>query len=342
MRRLLGLAVVVGVAVLAVGAASAAPPTAGETYSPPVTPGHGVVPTWAAFMAMPWAKGAGHGGHGGGGTGGGGNQVFPPTAGYGQLSNHGGMTMTTNATYAIYWQPQGYSGGTISDSYKGLVNQYFADVAHDSGLTTNVYYTETQYSGIQYKSTFAGSYTDTDPLPASGCADSATSVCISDAQLQTEISNFVSGHGLPRNSTTEYFVFFAPGVGSCLGSAGCAFTDYCAYHSSVGTGSGALVYANQPYVENVGGCDAGHHPNPQPGDAVLNVVSHEHNESITDEFGDAWFDLFGYEDGDKCAWSWGAPTGTGSTAYNQTINGHHYMLQLEYSNADRGCVTSGL
>jgi len=342
MRRLLDLAVVMGVAVLAVGAASAAPPTAGETYSPPVKPGNGVVPTWAAFMAMPWAKGAGHGGHGGGGgTGGGGNQVFPPTAGYGQLSNHGGMTMTTNTTYAIYWQPSNWSQ-TFPSGYSALINQYFGDVAADSGKTTNVYYTETQYSGIQYSSAFAGSAVDSDPLPASGCTDSATSVCISDAQLQTEVSNFVKAQGWPRDSTTEYFVFFAPGVGSCLGSAGCAFTDYCAYHSSVGTGSGALIYANQPYVENVGGCDAGHHPNPQPGDAVLNVVSHEHNESITDEFGDAWYDLFGYEDGDKCAWSWGAPTGSGSTAYNQTINGHHYMLQLEYSNADRGCVMSGL
>jgi hypothetical protein len=329
MRRLLGLAVIVGVAVLAVGAASAAPP-GGETFAP--APGHGMVPTWAASMAMPWA-GHGHGGGGGGGGGG----VFPPTYGTGQLLNHGGSTMTTNTTYAIYWQPSSWSQ-QFPSGYTDLVNQYFGDVAADSGKTTNVYYTETQYSGIHYASTFAGSLTDTDPLPASGCSDSATSVCVSDAQLQTEISNFVSAHGLPRNSTTEYFVFFAPGVGSCLGSSGCAFTEYCAYHSSVGS----LIYANQPFVENVGGCDAGHHPNQLPGDAVLNVVSHEHNESITDEFGNAWYDLRGYEDGDKCAWSWGAPTGSGSNAYNQIINGHHYMLQLEYSNADRGCVMSGL
>jgi hypothetical protein len=152
----------------------------------------------------------------------------------------------------------------------------------------------------------------------------------------------VNAHRLPHGTSTEYFVFFPPGVGSCLGSSGCAFTDYCAYHGSIGSGSTAIIYANQPYVENVGGCDAGHHPNAAPGDAVLNVVSHEHNESITDPFGTAWYDLFGYEDGDKCAWSWGAWTGSGSTAYNQLINGHQYMLQLEYSNADRGCVMSGL
>ena len=153
--------------------------------------------------------------------------------------------------------------------YSTLVNRYFGDVAATAGRRRNVYYTETQYSGIRYKSTFAGTTTDTDPLPASGCSDSAAQVCVSDAQLASEVSNSVSAHGLPRNSTTEYFVYFAPGVGSCLGSVGCAFVDYCAYHNSSGTGSGALIYANMPYVENVSGCDAGHHPNSLPGDATI-------------------------------------------------------------------------
>ena len=53
------------------------------------------------------------------------------------------------------------------------MNRYFADVAADSGKTTNVYYTATQYSGIRYQSTFAGTTTATDPLPASGCSYSA-------------------------------------------------------------------------------------------------------------------------------------------------------------------------
>jgi hypothetical protein len=322
MRRLIGLAAVVGTAILVASSSAAPPGGQGETI--PTAPGHGIVPTWAASMASPWAHGA-----------------FRPTYGSGQLRYHGGSTMTTNNTYAIYWQPSNWSQ-QFPSGYSTLVNQYFGDVAADSGKTSNVYYTETQYSGIQYKSTFAGYAVDSDPLPANGCSDSATSVCVSDAQLATEVSNFVSSHGLPRNSTTEYFVYFAPGVGSCLGSAGCAFVDYCAYHSSSGTGSGALIYANMPYVENVSGCDAGHHPNALPGDATINVTSHEHNESITDEFGNAWYDIAGYEDGDKCAWSWGSPTGSGSTAYNQTIDGHHYMLQLEYSNADRGCVMTGL
>jgi hypothetical protein len=101
------------------------------------------------------------------------------------------------------------------------------------------------------------------------------------------------------------------------------------------------TYANMPYVENVSGCDAGYHPNGL-GDATINVTSHEHNETITDPNGNAWFDRAGYENGDKCAWYFGSQIGSTSYGqYNQLINGHPYELQEEYSNATRSCVLTG-
>ena len=320
MRRLVCIAVLVAATVAVTSASAGAPDPSGAATGRAL----GMVPTWASSMASQWMNGA-----------------YRATYGSGKLYNHGGPTMTTNTTYAIYWNPAGY-GQSLPSGYDTLVNQYFGDVAADSGKSSNVYYTETQYSGIQYKSSFAGALSDTDSLPGNGCSlYSGVNACLTTAQLQAEVSNFVNAHGLPRGSTTEYFLFTAPGVGSCDGSS-CAYTNYCAYHNWIGSGSSEIIWANQPYVENVSGCDAGHHPNSLPGDAVLNVVSHEHNESITDPNGNAWYDIQGYENGDKCAWSWGALTGSGSSAYNQTINGHHYTLQLEYSNKDRGCVQTGL
>jgi hypothetical protein len=320
MRRFVCLAVLAAAAVVAASASAAPPDPSGAAAGRAL----GMVPTWASAMATQWLNGA-----------------YRATYGSGDLQNHGGPVMTTNTTYAIYWSPSNYGTGFPS-GYSTLVNQYFADVAADSGKTTNVYYTATQYSGIRYQSSFAGSFTDTDALPSNGCSVyGGVSKCLTTAQLRAEVSNFVSGRGLPRGPSVQYFLFTPSGVGSCDGSS-CAYTYYCAYHNWIGTGSSEIIWANQPWVENVSGCDAGHHPNSSPGDAVLNVVSHEHNEAITDPNGNAWYDRRGYENGDKCAWSWGSPTGSGSTAYNQTINGHHYMLQLEYSNADRGCVMSGL
>ena len=43
----------------------------------------------------------------------------------------------------IFWKPGGYS---MAPGYDTTINQYFQDVAHDSGMGTNVYASDTQYS----------------------------------------------------------------------------------------------------------------------------------------------------------------------------------------------------
>ena len=267
-------------------------------------------------------------------------------SGSGQLSYHGGPVMLTNKTYAIYWIPSGYS---VSSLYVSLNNQFLSDVAAASGQTSNVYWSDTQYynaSGthISYSSTFGGSYTDTDPFPASACTDglTQTTVCLSDAQLQSEVAKIKSRLGWVSNPSTLFFLFTPRYVGSCTGSY-CAFRDYCAYHSWYGSGSTVTLYANQPYTMTVpSACDTGQHPNGSEADPTINVVSHEHNEAITDEQGNAWYDLAGYENGDKCAWDFGSALGsTQYGLYNQLINGHTYYTQREYSDATSRCVLTG-
>jgi hypothetical protein len=71
--------------------------------------------------------------------------------------------------YAIYWQPSNWSQ-SFASGYSTLLNRYFGDVAADSGQTSNVYDAATQYSGIQYSSSFAGSVTATDQIRWSGPA----------------------------------------------------------------------------------------------------------------------------------------------------------------------------
>jgi hypothetical protein len=76
-------------------------------------------------------------------------------------------------------------------------------------------------------------------------------------------------------------------------------------------------------------------------DTTVNTISHEHNEAITDPFGNAWVGNDGVsENGDLCAYGFGTALGgtPGTDAYNQVINGNHYDLQQEYSNAAPGCV----
>jgi hypothetical protein len=267
-------------------------------------------------------------------------------SGIGTLSYHNGPVMHGSTTYAIYWVPAGYS---VSSDYTSLINRYFTDVAADSGKTSNVYYSDTQYydgaGHVPYTTTFGGSVVDTNPYPASGCTDtvSQTTVCLSDAQIQAEVTRVAAAHGWGKGPGKEFFMFTARNVGSCADASSCAFSQYCAYHSWIGSGSTETLYANQPYTDTVpANCDAAAHPNNSEADPTINVVSHEHNETITDPNGNAWYDLAGYENGDKCAWDFGRSIGsTAYGPYNQLINGHPYELQREYSNASRGCVLKG-
>jgi hypothetical protein len=251
--------------------------------------------------------------------------------------------MPVNTTYAIYWLPAGF---TTSANYSSVINGFLDNVAHDSGSSSNVYFSDTQYSdgsgNIAYSSAFAGSIVDTNPFPANGCHDRATSICLSDGQLRQEVDAVVTANGWPRGLGTIFFIFTPKNVGSCFGSS-CAFTSFCAYHSSFDSGTGVTLYANQPYAAFVqSACGSGQSPNNDDADSTINVASHEHNESITDPLGNAWYDRQGAENGDKCAWNFGTTLGgTSGQKYNQVINGGTYYLQQEWSNHSSGCVLTG-
>ena len=183
---------------------------------------------------------------------------------------------------------------------------------------------------------------DSQPYPASGCSDSVsqTTTCLSDAQLRAEIQRLYSSGAIQADSNTTYFVFTDKNIGSCYSSSSCAFSQYCAYHSNVALGSTTVQYANQPYADTVtSACDSGYRPNNNDADATINVTSHEHRESINDPLGNAWYDRRGYEGSDKCAWNFGT---VAADRANQTINGHRYILQQEWSNAGSGCALTRL
>jgi hypothetical protein len=333
-RRLrVGAAALVLFAIGGVGA-SADPP------SPANPAGHelGLVPLHSAS--------ADPGGSGDQGTVGDGK---PKPSGSGpNLVYHGGPVMHTNTVYAVYWVPAGYS---VSSGYESVINGFFSNLQAAQNASSNVYWSGTQYSdgggNVQQQSSFAGAIYDSDPLPASGCSDRYTKVCLTDGQLQQELQKVVPAG--TANANTVFFLFTASGIGSCYSSSSCALTQYCAYHSSFTSPGGTIVYANMPYANTAasyggGSCDSGQAPSGDvSADSELNLVSHEHNESITDWGGNAWYDNRGYEDGDKCAWNFGSPLGGSSgSQYNQTIGTGRYYLQQEWSNNSSGCVLTGL
>jgi hypothetical protein len=269
------------------------------------------------------------------------------------LPYEGGPVLHSNRTHVIFWEPAG-SGLAFEPGYESLIETFLIDVAADSHKSTNVYGLSGQYSDsagpAAYDSSYGGSVLATDPLPASGCSEPASTgpgwgVCLTDAQLESQIEHVIAADQLPRTSRDVYFLVTPDGLGSCTdaGSTSCALggsaSGYCGYHSETPDG---IVYAVIPYNAVPGHCQSNNpRPNSSTADPTISTISHEHNEMVTDPNGNAWIDGRGDEDGDLCLSSFGpALSGAGEnpiTAWNETINGGHFFLQEEWSNADSSC-----
>ena len=254
--------------------------------------------------------------------------------------------MHSNTVRAIYWTGD---EELIPQEYSQQIDDFFGNVATDSGGDQNVYSLTDQYGdggGVAaYDSTFGGSFQDIDPLPTEGCTPIDEEPCVSDAQIRAELDSFISDHGLPRGLGQLYFVFLPEGFDTCYSAGECAYTRFCAYHSSFGSGSGTTLYANQPWDDFVpsgfGGRVCGDEDSPNgytAADHEISTISHEHNEAITDPLGNAWFDNSGEENGDKCAYQFGPELGsTEFGSFNQAIDTGRYEVQLEWSNLAHGC-----
>ena len=291
----------------------------------------------------------------------------PYDTAFGNLDYNGGPVMPSNTDYLVFWSPGGlgaYGPGSKPEYVSGL-EQFFRDLAHDSGGHENADSVSAQYKDLtgayaRYAVTFGGGLLDTDPYPTSQCPVNApVTACVTDPQIQQELENFVSAHHLKTDLSHEYFMLTPPHVESCFTNdptanppyGGCSAGEvpsslalYCAYHQNTSL-SRMLVYADDPYVTGNPGCDDGNHPNGPSDGALVGGLSHEHNESVSDPIpNDAWTNGAGAhqgeEDGDQCDGVMGSPLGVAPNGakYNQVIDGHFYWYQEEWSNQGHTCM----
>lgn len=204
----------------------------------------------------------------------------PVSSGSPPLIFHNGQVMGTSSTgpvvvTPIFWHPVGHPMAT---DYEGLIKQYLADVAHDSGQDTNVFSTLTEYFGtngsINYQIRSGTPIEDNNPLPPDGCIldnkdrtgiypdGTGYDSCIDDAQVQAETASIVKANSLPVNLSHIYVLFIPKHVETCFNpgsttsrghgvqSQACTVNHskvpggYCAYHTMA---PDRMVYANLSY-----------------------------------------------------------------------------------------------
>jgi PKD repeat protein len=286
----------------------------------------------------------------------------------GNVDYQGGPVLHSSAPYLIFWDPP---SETIPAQTEALMTRYFTDVAHDSGLASNVYGVLRQYSdqtGIaDYQQTFspAQAIVDTHTFPGpdmSNCVENAPSdesTCLTDAQLQTELTRFIAAKSLPTDglaSASElvanapiYFIVTPADVNICSQgptkthpSGDCSDDVFCSYHGSYADGPNNVLYASIPLINALvtdpsNGLDpkycqsdnnaAVQEPNGDGGDVAIKYMSHEDSETITDPLvGSGWYDTAsGNEVGDNCNYWDGTVTdvaaGDDPNAFEPTLGG---------------------
>ena len=223
--------------------------------------------------------------------------------GYPDMTYHGGKIMPRANATAIFWGTSWahYTGLNISgmDSwYQGFGNSKYAKTSDE--------YTGTN-GQVGPTLNYAGHYVDTSAAPMNG---DNTSVIL--AEVCREITN-------PDPSGNGYYPVYIDNL---------RHGDYyCAYHSYGSCHGVPVQFAFFFKLDTDTGCSpedsSGLHPAGLA--ALANVSGHELSEARTDPALNAWYDSLGYENGDKCEWTFGVPLVTFS-------NGTQWKIQGEWSN----------
>jgi hypothetical protein len=220
------------------------------------------------------------------------------------MTYHGGKIMPTAISKIVFW---GTSWTSSDPKISGLDTFY---VGHSG---SNYAKASDEYTGTN------GQVTDTTSHNGH-VIDSSSAAGIQGGNNVTAILGAVCRNIIPDPSGNGYYPVYTD---QKRGNAG-----FCAWHSQ-GTCNGVTVqFAFFFNLDGDPGCDpqdnSGLHP--QGLAALANVSAHELSEARSDPGNPgAWYDSRGAENGDKCAWTFGAPlvTFTGGT---------QWKLQGEWSN----------
>lgn len=109
--------------------------------------------------------------------------------------------------------------------------------------------------------------------------------------------------------------------------------QWCAWHS-YSSGASPVAFTNMPYLPDAGAsCGAGFINGASgPLDGVTIVGGHEYSETVTDPRLNAWFDLQGAENSDKCAWISGS-SNPQANAQNVRLSTGTFPLQSNWLNS---------
>jgi hypothetical protein len=242
------------------------------------------------------------------------------------ISYHGGPVMTAgpNVYYIWYGNWSGNTATTILTDFANAIggSPYFnINTTYYNGSGTHV------ANVVSYKGSTTDSYSHGTTL--------------SDSAVQAVVSSAITSGKLPKDTNGVYFVLTSQDVNESSGFC----TQYCGWHTNGSISGSDIKYS---FVGNPARCPSAcaaqtTSPNGNAGaDGMASIIAHELEEATTDPDLNAWYDNRGYENADKCAWTFGTEkTASNGSKYNVTLGSRQYLIQQNWVNAGSGsCAMS--
>jgi hypothetical protein len=246
-------------------------------------------------------------------------QASKTTSGSG-IFYHGGPLILggTNVYYIWYGNWSGNSATTI-------LTNFAQSVGGSPYFNINTTYYDGSSRHVSNSVTYAGSITD----------NYSQGTALSDAGVQAVVSSAITSGRLPSDTKAVYFVLTSSDVNETSGFC----TQYCGWHTHGTIGGSDIKYS---FVGNPDRCPSACEwqttsPNGNSGaDGMASIIAHELEEATTDPDLNAWYDRRGYENADKCAWTFGTTKTINGYLYNMTLGGNNYLIQQNWVNASGG------
>jgi hypothetical protein len=232
------------------------------------------------------------------------------------ITYHGGALIGTPTVYVIWYGNWNQANGTDTPAGQQIVRDFLQSVGGSPYYNINTTYSVSGKT-ITGNVVWGGETTDTG----------SKGTTLTDTAVRTVIANAITAKKLPNDANGIYLLLSSSNIAESSGFC----SRYCGWHT-YGSVSGTKI--RYSFVGNAARCLNGCaaqtvSPNGNAGvDGMLSVIAHELEEATTDPDLNGWYDSAGAENGDKCAWTFGATQVLPNGAYyNMTLGSRNYLIQ---------------
>jgi hypothetical protein len=245
------------------------------------------------------------------------------------IGYHGGPVLVNgvNAYYIWYGNWSGNTAKSFSNGSPGILPVLASGIGGSPYFNINTTYYNGSGVHVLNLVTLDGQTND----------NYSHGTALSDAGVQAVVSAAIGSGALgPADPKGVYFVLTSADVNETSGFC----TQYCGWHTHLTISGRDIKYA---FIGNPDRCPSAcsaqsTSPNGNLGaDAMASIIAHELEEATTDPDLNAWYDKRGYENADKCAWTFGTTYITANGAHaNMNLGGLNYLIQQNWVNASGG------